>query len=92
MLSNVLQFYEYGGGSVFEVAATANGVTYNPTTPIATPIPQDGSANPTTSARGGSATVTTGPNTNAGVGLFDGRALYGSLAVAGSVLGLLMVA
>ena len=33
-----LQFYEFGGGSVFQVAATANGVTYNPATPIATPL------------------------------------------------------
>lgn len=34
----LVDFYEYGGGSVFEVAAAANGVTYNPTTPIAQPI------------------------------------------------------
>jgi len=34
----LVDFYEYGGGSVFQVAATINGVTYNPTTPIATPI------------------------------------------------------
>lgn len=33
----LVDFYEYGGGSVFEVAATANGVTYSPATPIATP-------------------------------------------------------
>ncbi len=33
-----LQFYEYGGGSVFEVAAALNGVSYDPATPIATPI------------------------------------------------------
>lgn len=39
----LVDFYEYGGGSVFEVAATANGVTYSPATPIATPIPQSGS-------------------------------------------------
>lgn len=32
-----LQFYEFGGGSVFQVAATANGVTYNPSTPVPTP-------------------------------------------------------
>ena len=31
------QFYEYGNGSVFQVAADANGVTYSPTTPVATP-------------------------------------------------------
>ncbi|KIJ21960.1 hypothetical protein PAXINDRAFT_165285 [Paxillus involutus ATCC 200175] len=40
----LVDFYEYGGGSVFEVAATANGVTYSPTTPIATPIPQGSSS------------------------------------------------
>jgi len=34
----LVDFYEYGGGSVFQVAATANGVTYAPTSPIATPI------------------------------------------------------
>jgi len=34
----LVDFYEYGGGSVFEVAASANGVTYSPSTPIATPV------------------------------------------------------
>jgi len=34
----LVDFYEFGGGSVFQVAATANGVTYNPATPIATPL------------------------------------------------------
>ena len=33
-----LQFYEFGGGSVFQVAATANGVTYNPATPVPSPV------------------------------------------------------
>lgn len=33
-----LQFYEFGNGSVFQVAATANGVTYNPSTPVPTPL------------------------------------------------------
>ncbi|THV07602.1 PLC-like phosphodiesterase [Dendrothele bispora CBS 962.96] len=32
----LVDFYEYGGGSVFQVAATANGVTYDSTS-IATP-------------------------------------------------------
>ena len=32
-----LQFYEFGNGSVFKVAATANGVTYNPSTPVPSP-------------------------------------------------------
>ncbi|OBZ68413.1 hypothetical protein A0H81_11684 [Grifola frondosa] len=31
----LVDFYEYGNGSVFQVAATANGVTYDPTTPVA---------------------------------------------------------
>jgi hypothetical protein len=35
----LVDFYEFGGGSVFQVAASANGVTYNPTSPIATPLP-----------------------------------------------------
>jgi len=40
----LVDFYEYGGGSVFQVAATANGVTYAPTSPIATPITGSSSA------------------------------------------------
>lgn len=40
----LVDFYEYGGGSVFEVAATANGVSYSPAIPIATPLPQNGSS------------------------------------------------
>ncbi|KAI6007145.1 PLC-like phosphodiesterase [Pisolithus albus] len=42
----LVDFYEYGGGSVFEVAAAANGITYSPTTPVATPIPQASSSGP----------------------------------------------
>ncbi|KAH9944272.1 PLC-like phosphodiesterase [Epithele typhae] len=33
----LVDFYEYGNGSVFQVAADANGVTYNPTTAVAQP-------------------------------------------------------
>jgi hypothetical protein len=33
----LVDFYEYGGGSVFQVAAGINGVTYSPTSPVATP-------------------------------------------------------
>ena len=47
-----LQFYEFGGGSVFQVAATANGVTYSPSTPV--PSPRDTST--------ASVAVTTIPN------------------------------
>ncbi|KAF8665457.1 hypothetical protein AX16_000475 [Volvariella volvacea WC 439] len=35
----LVDFYEYGGGSVFQVAADINGVPYAPTTPVATPVP-----------------------------------------------------
>jgi len=33
----LVDFYEYGGGSVFQVAATANGVTYSPSKPVPEP-------------------------------------------------------
>jgi hypothetical protein len=45
----LVDFYEYGGGSVFQVAAGINGVTYNPTTPVATPLPQTSSSTSPTS-------------------------------------------
>ncbi|KII94109.1 hypothetical protein PLICRDRAFT_153469 [Plicaturopsis crispa FD-325 SS-3] len=47
----LVDFYEYGGGSVFEVAASANGVTYSPASPIATPV----SASSTSSSSSSSA-------------------------------------
>ena len=42
------QFYNYGGGSVFEVAATINGVTYTPTTAV--PPPRDSSSSNSTNS------------------------------------------
>jgi len=33
----LVDYYEFGAGSVFEVAANINGVQYNPATPIASP-------------------------------------------------------
>jgi len=45
----LVDFYEYGGGSVFQVAADLNGVTYNPTSPIATPLPDTSSTSSGTS-------------------------------------------
>lgn len=71
------QFYEYGGGSVFQVAANLNGVEYNPTRPIATPIP-DGT---------GTSTATS----NAALELFQiPEGLWASLgtALTGLVLGI----
>lgn len=49
----LVDFYEYGGGSVFQEAAGLNGVTYNPATPIATPASASGSVT-STSLNGGS--------------------------------------
>jgi len=49
----LVDFYEFGGGSVFQVAAQANGVTYAPTSPIATPI-SEASSTSTGSSSGGS--------------------------------------
>ncbi|KAG6817732.1 hypothetical protein H0H87_004523 [Tephrocybe sp. NHM501043] len=50
----LVDFYEYGGGSVFQVAATINGVTYAPTSPVATPLPKTSTG--TSSATGSSTT------------------------------------
>ncbi|EED80483.1 predicted protein [Postia placenta Mad-698-R] len=47
----LVDFYEYGNGSVFQVAATANGVTYSPSTPIA----QAGGSSSSSSATTGGA-------------------------------------
>ncbi|KAH7919123.1 hypothetical protein BV22DRAFT_1134064 [Leucogyrophana mollusca] len=35
-----VDFYGYGRGSLFEVAATVNGVTYSPAMPISMSVPQ----------------------------------------------------
>jgi len=45
----LVDFYEYGGGSVFAVAADNNGVTYSPATPIATPVSSSSSPSSTSS-------------------------------------------
>ncbi|PFH54860.1 hypothetical protein AMATHDRAFT_135121 [Amanita thiersii Skay4041] len=45
----LVDFYEFGGGSVFEVAARINGVSYNPSTPIAVPATGQ-AANPTSTS------------------------------------------
>lgn len=71
----LVDFYEYGGGSVFQVAASANGVTYTPTAPIATPITG------TSSATSGSS-ITSTPNTAVSILQMEWRT---ALAVVGSV-------
>ncbi|KAI9460570.1 PLC-like phosphodiesterase [Lactarius psammicola] len=49
----LVDFYEFGGGSVFEVAATANGVTYNPATPVPSPLSSDTTSTSATSVPNG---------------------------------------
>ncbi|KZV74858.1 PLC-like phosphodiesterase [Peniophora sp. CONT] len=68
----LVDYYEYGNGSVFEVAATANGVTYNPTSAIATP---KASSSSTTAA----ASSAMGPMVSA-------AAMFSFLAAASGVL------
>jgi len=46
------QFYNYGAGSVFEVAAPINGVTYCPTSAVP-PLRDSPSTNPTNSSDNG---------------------------------------
>jgi len=46
----LVDYYEFGSGSVFEVAASANGVSYSPSTPIATPRSTLDSSSPSSSA------------------------------------------
>ncbi|EIM92250.1 PLC-like phosphodiesterase [Stereum hirsutum FP-91666 SS1] len=76
----LVDFYEYGGGSVFEVAATANGVTYDPTTPIATPLSSSSSSS-TSSSSGSvgklSANVLLGPAAAFSMSLMAAFALLG---------------
>ncbi|KAJ3506985.1 hypothetical protein NLJ89_g6553 [Agrocybe chaxingu] len=48
----LVDFYEFGGGSVFQVAADMNGVPYNPATPVATPV-----STPTATNTGSGSTV-----------------------------------
>jgi len=49
----LVDFYEFGGGSVFQVAASINNVTYAPSTPIAQPLPKttNGSSSPSGSSQ-----------------------------------------
>ncbi|KAI0782491.1 PLC-like phosphodiesterase [Irpex lacteus] len=83
----LVDFYEYGGGSVFQVAATANGVSYDPSTPIATPKDGSGSASASTAS-------TTSSSLNGAQGLVGPSSqLMWSLTAAGvaSVMGALVL-
>jgi len=45
----LVDFYEFGGGSVFQVAASANNVNYNPST-VAQPLPTTSGTSPSESS------------------------------------------
>ncbi|KAF8594798.1 PLC-like phosphodiesterase [Ceratobasidium sp. AG-I] len=51
----LVDYYNYGLGSVFEVAASANGVTYDSTKTIAPPITSTGGTSSSSSASAGTA-------------------------------------
>ncbi|KAI0756866.1 PLC-like phosphodiesterase [Daedaleopsis nitida] len=74
----LVDFYEYGGGSVFQVAAAANGVTYSPATPVPSPKTSGSSTSTSSgSSSGASAIVTTSPN-----GALEVRVVPGHFAAA----------
>ncbi|KAI0039100.1 PLC-like phosphodiesterase [Auriscalpium vulgare] len=74
----LVDFYEFGGGSVFQVAATANGVTYSPSTPVPSP------ATSSSSSSGSSSSST--PNNALSAQRLSGTALVAWTAVTASVL------
>jgi hypothetical protein len=74
----LVDFYEYGGGSVFEVAAAINGVQYSPTTPVATPVSTSKSSSASSSGTG---------NSNGAITISFQHASASLLVVAGMTLG-----
>lgn len=76
----LVDYYNYGLGSVFEVAASANGVTYNPSTTIAPPITS--TASPSSSSSAGSSNAAMGMRA-----VSMGWSWAGALAVIGAVAG-----
>jgi len=70
----LVDFYEYGNGSVFQVAASINGVTYAPTTAIAQPMSTS------------SSTSSSSSSSNSGTSLISGAHSVASLFVALSIL------
>lgn len=80
----LVDFYEYGGGSVFQVAATINGVTYSPTTPVATPLSASSS---TASGSVASGTSSGGSNTNSASPTSSERYLAALLVFVATVFG-----
>ncbi|RDB28760.1 PI-PLC X domain-containing protein 1 [Hypsizygus marmoreus] len=74
----LVDFYEYGGGSVFEVAASINGVTYSPTSAIAQPV--------STSSGTSSPSGTSGSGSGNGALPISRQHLLAFLAVAASII------
>ncbi|KZT57873.1 PLC-like phosphodiesterase [Calocera cornea HHB12733] len=73
----LVDFYEVGAGSVFQVAAGLNGVTYDPATPIASaPASASGGAQETSVPLSGARRVAL-PSWEIGLGLLLGVALGG---------------
>jgi len=85
----LVDFYEYGGGSIFQVAADINGVTYNPATPIATPVSATAGAS-TTAAGGGSVSVTSAP-LSGGLSVMHNLINLNQISAIGIVLGSLII-
>jgi len=56
----LVDFYEFGGGSVFEVAANINGVPYNPTTSVALPAATSSAAGNSVSDNSASSMIVSG--------------------------------
>lgn len=79
----LVDFYEYGGGSVFQVAASINGVTYSPTTPVATPV----TSTSTATTLGSVSTSTSTSNTKSSSAKQTSNPLS---LLAGGVIGLLV--
>ena len=76
------QYYNYGLGSVFEVAASANGVTYDSSKTIAPPITSTGGSSSPSSSSGGSANAAMGMQT-----LSIGWSWAGAVVAVGAVVG-----
>lgn len=82
-----LKFYDYGGGSVFQVAASLNGVTYTATTTVAPPSSTSGSSQPSESfsKNGGASTLIAGDYMGMWMGMSISVA-FGLLGAWGSAL------
>lgn len=79
-----MQFYDYGGGSVFQVAATLNSVAYTPTSSVAPPT-STGTSQPTESfVKNGAGSLVLGLSGESGLVTL---ASVGTALVLGSVLG-----